>query len=170
MADLKQSFNPLFLREEELRQGMELLFYANRDFTQEADAILVKYGLGRAHHRALYFIGRNPDISVSELLAILRITKQSLSRVLGELVEQDLVIQSPGLRDRRRRHLRLTPQGIALERNLSERQRACFARAYRQAGVDAVEGFRKVLLGMVNEADRHLLQRPARAEPDREAV
>ncbi|MEE8516770.1 MAG: MarR family transcriptional regulator [Alphaproteobacteria bacterium] len=170
MADLKQSFNPLFLREEELRNGMELLFYAYRDFTQEADAILAKFGLGRAHHRALYFIGRNPTISVSELLEILRITKQSLSRVLGEMIRQDLVTQAPGVRDRRRRHLQLTPQGIALERNLSERQRGCFARAYREAGVDAVEGFRKVLLGMVNDADRHLLQRPARAEHDREAV
>ncbi len=169
MADIKQSFNPLFLREEELRNGMELLFYAYRDFTQEADAILAKFGLGRAHHRALYFIGRNPDISVSELLAILRITKQSLSRVLGEMISQDLVTQAPGLRDRRR-HLQLTPKGIALERSLSERQRGCFARAYREAGVDAVEGFRKVLLGMVNDADRHLLQRPARAEHDRETV
>ncbi len=99
----------MFLREEELRQGMELLFYAYRDFAEEADSILAKYELGRAHHRALYFIGRHPKISVSELLSILRITKQSLSRVLSELVQQGFIIPQPGLRDRRRRHLDLAP-------------------------------------------------------------
>ena len=162
MADLKPGFNPLFLREEELRQGMELLFYAYRDFAEEADSILAKRGLGRAHHRALYFIGRHPKISVSELLSILRITKQSLSRVLSELVQQGFIIQQPGLRDRRRRHLELAPKGVELERMLSERQRACIAQAYRQAGAEAVEGFRKVLLGMVNEQDRRQLHHPAR--------
>lgn len=150
----------MFLREDELRQGMELLFYAYRDFAEEADAILAKHGLGRAHHRALYFIGRHPKISVSELLSILRVTKQSLSRVLSELVKQGFIIPQPGLRDRRRRHLELAPKGAELERKLSERQRACIAQAYRQAGAEAVEGFRKVLLGMVNEQDRRQLHHP----------
>ena len=85
MADVKTGVNPLFLREEELRQGIELLFYAYRDFTSEPDAILGKIGLGRAHHRVIYFVGRNPAITVTELLSILRITKQSLSRVLKRL-------------------------------------------------------------------------------------
>ena len=74
MADVK-NVNPLFLREEELRQGMELLFFAYRDFTGDPDRILDKYGFGRAHHRVIYFVGRHPSITVSELLAILRITK-----------------------------------------------------------------------------------------------
>ncbi|MGC8469663.1 MAG: MarR family transcriptional regulator [Acetobacteraceae bacterium] len=78
----------LFLREEEIRLAQDLLFFAYRDFTGAADPILDELGLGRAHHRALHFIGRNPEISVSELLAILRITKQSLARVLGALVER----------------------------------------------------------------------------------
>src|SRR3546814_5831813 len=86
MSDVKGGPNPLFLREEELRQAMELLFFAYRDFTGEPDKILAAYGFGRAHHRVIYFVGRNPGITVSELLAILRITKQSLSRVLGQLV------------------------------------------------------------------------------------
>ncbi len=108
---------------------MELLFYAYRDFAEEADAILAEYELGRAHHRTLYFVGRHPAITVSELLSILRITKQSLSRVLGELVSQDFITQRPGLRDRRRRHLELTPKGVEIERMLSQKQRACIARA-----------------------------------------
>jgi DNA-binding MarR family transcriptional regulator len=154
MADVKPGVNPLFLREEELRQAMELLFYAYRDFTSEPDVILGKIGFGRAHHRVIYFIGRNPAITVSELLSILRITKQSLSRVLGELVRQGFVAQRPGARDRRQRLLELTEKGIELERQLSETQRQRIARAYRKAGAEAVEGFRKVMLGIIDESDR----------------
>ena len=85
MTVIKSGINPLFLREEDIRQGMELLYFAYRDFTAEPDAILAEYGFGRAHHRVIYFFGRNPRINVAELLAILKITKQSLSRVLGRL-------------------------------------------------------------------------------------
>jgi DNA-binding MarR family transcriptional regulator len=153
MADIKPQANPLFLREDELRQGIELLFYAYRDFTAEADAVLQAFGFGRAHHRVIYFVGRNPGMPVSALLDILKITKQSLSRVLGQLLRQGFVQQRPGT-DRRQRLLELTPQGAELERRLTEDQRALVARAYRAAGADAVEGFRSVLFGMINEADR----------------
>ena len=153
MADVKTIANPLFLREEELRQGIELLFYAYRDFTAEADAVLQAFGFGRAHHRVIYFVGRNPGMPVSALLDILKITKQSLSRVLGQLLRQGFVQQRPGT-DRRQRLLDLTPQGAELERRLTEDQRALVARAYRAAGAEAVEGFRSVLFGMINEADR----------------
>jgi len=154
MVDVKSGVNPLFLREEELRQGIELLFYAYRDFTSDPDAILARSGFGRAHHRALHFIGRNPGITVAELLAILRITKQSLSRVLSQLMTEGFVVQKQGMRDRRQRHLFLTETGVELERQVSEPQRARVARAYREAGAEAVEGYRKVLLGLVNEEDR----------------
>ena len=86
MTDIKSGFNPLYLREEDLRQGIELLYFAYRDFTAEPDAILAEFGFGRAHHRVIHFVGGNPGINVSELLAILKITKQSLSRVLSQLV------------------------------------------------------------------------------------
>jgi len=154
MTDVKTGPNPLFLREEELRQGIELLFYAYRDFTAEPDAMLAKIGLGRAHHRAIYFVGRYPEITVTELLGILSITKQSLSRVLSDLVREGYVDQRPGTRDRRQRLLTLTPKGRELERQLSETQRARLARAYRAAGAEAVDGFRTVMLGIINEEDR----------------
>ena len=111
MADVKTGPNPLFLREEELRQGIELLFFAYRDFTAEPDRILARYGFGRAHHRVIYFVGRHPSITVSELLGILNITKQSLSRVLGQLVREGFVSQRPGPQDRRQRLLTLTEKG-----------------------------------------------------------
>ncbi len=154
MTDIKAGVNPLFLREEDLRQGMELLFYAYRDFTGEPDAILAKYRFGRAHHRVIHFVGRNPQITVSELLDILKITKQSLSRVLSQLVREEFIIQRPGPRDRRQRLLELTQKGVDLERQLSESQRRRIAEAYREAGAEAVEGYRKVLTGMINAADR----------------
>jgi len=149
VADLKPGFNPLFLREEDLRQGVELLFFAYREFVEEADQVLARSGLGRAHHRALYFIGRHPEITVSELLSLLRVTKQSLSRVLGELSKQGLISQKPGLRDRRRRQLTLTERGAEIEHEVTQRQIGCLARAYRQAGAEAVGGFRKVLTGLM---------------------
>src|SRR5215472_4570834 len=93
--------NLLFPPEEEIRMAQDLMFFAYRDFTNAADVILEELGLGRAHHRALHFIGRNPGITVSDLLGILRITKQSLARVLGELMQQGYVAQALGSADRR---------------------------------------------------------------------
>ena len=154
MADLKPVPNPLFLRHDELHQGMELLFYAYRDFTSECDAILSMYGFGRAHHRVLYFVARSPSISVAELLAILRITKQSLSRVLRQLVSDGFVSVRKAPDDRRRRLLELTQKGVTLELKLLQVQRTKLGNAYREAGGDAVAGYRKVLLGIINETDR----------------
>jgi DNA-binding MarR family transcriptional regulator len=160
MADLKSGANLLFLREEELRQGIELLFFAYRDFTAEPDEMLAEYAFGRAHHRVIYFVGRHPGLSVSELLGILKITKQSLSRVLSQLVEQGFIVQRAGAADRRRRLLELTERGVELERRLSENQRQRIARAYREAGAAAVEGFRRVMLGIItNEEDRKRFER-----------
>jgi len=142
----------LFLREEEIRAAQDLLFFAYRDFTGAADARLEELGLGRAHHRALHFIGRNPAITVSDLLGILRITKQSLARVLSVLMERGYVAQSAGRADRRQRLLTLTPAGAALERQLFDRQRELLTAAYREAGGAAVEGFRKVLRALTGQA------------------
>ena len=154
MSDIKSLVTLHASPDEEVRQGIELLFFAYRDFTAEPDTILAKYGFGRAHHRVIHFVGRHPQMTVGELLGILRITKQSLSRVLGQLVRQEFIIQRPGA-DRRQRLLDLTARGRELERQLSEPQRARIALAYRQAGAQAVKGFRKVMLGIISgEEDR----------------
>jgi len=148
-----------FPREDDIRLAQDLLFFAYRDFTNAADVALEELGLGRAHHRALHFIGRNPGVTVSELLAILRITKQSLARVLGALLDQGYVAQAQGEQDRRQRLLTLTQAGQTLERRLFERQQARLAVAYRQAGAAAVEGFRGVMLGIMDqEACRNIAE------------
>jgi DNA-binding MarR family transcriptional regulator len=166
MSDIKSLVRrPPSPPENEVRQGIELLFFAYRDFTAEPDEILVRYAFGRAHHRVIHFVGRHPQMTVGELLGILRITKQSLSRVLGQLVRQGFIVQRPGARDRRQRLLNLTLRGCELERQLSDSQRARVANAYRRAGAQAVEGFRGVLLEIIaDEDDRRRFQRVSPAK------
>ncbi len=137
-----------------LRRPIELLFFAYRDFTGVADRALAAIGFGRAHHRAVYFIGRLPGITVGELLGILRITKQSLAPVLRDLIVRNYVEQRADVADRRRRRLFLTDKGVALERDLTQRQSRLIARAFAAAGADARMGFDAALLGLIEAADR----------------
>ena len=160
MADVKPIGKALFLREEELRRSIELMFFAYRDFTSEADSVLAEKNMGRAHHRAIYFIGRHPGITVSDLLTILCITKQSLSRVLSGLMNNGYVIQRLGATDRRHRLLYLTEKGNALEARLTSVQSRRFAAAYRKAGVDAVDGFQRVLGGLLDSDTIKQVERP----------
>ena len=142
------------LRDDELIRDIELLFYAYRDFTSDPDQILKAHGFGRAHHRVVHFVGRNPGVTVTELLMILKVTKQSLSRVLSQLINEGFVLQKKGSRDRRQRLLSLTERGKNLFFELSGPQKARVARAYRQAGTEAVAGYRKVLAVLLNYEER----------------
>ncbi len=160
MTNNMTGVNQRYLREENLLQGIELLFFAYRDFIAEADGLLAPLGLGRAHHRVLYFVGRHPAIPVSDLLAILKITKQSLSRVLGELKSAGYLTDRKGQRDRRQRLLLLTDKGRQLERELTATQRRRFREAYRRAGAEAVEGFRLVMEGLLDAESRAILHEP----------
>lgn len=143
----------LFLREPELRRGMELLYFGYSNYARAVDHDLARHGLGRAHHRALYFIARRPGLTVSELLSLLAITKQSLGRVLNEMADRRLVETRPGERDRRQRLLSLTAEGTALENELFEAARKRMAHAYAQAGQHAVSGFWAVLEGLIPADD-----------------
>lgn len=140
----------LYLTDEQLRQGIEAMFFAYRGFTADPDRILADMSYGRAHHRAVHFINRAPGTTVNNLLRILGVTKQSLNRVLRSLIEDGLVESRVGTQDKRERHLYLTEAGAALERQLSDAQRARMRAAYRVAGPDAVAGFRKVLEAMMD--------------------
>ena len=148
------SASPLFLRETEIRRGIELLYFGYSHMTRSIDEGLAKQGLGRAHHRALYFIARQPDLTVSRLLEHLAITKQSLGRVLNELGDRGLVESRPGERDRRQRLLHLTEDGARLERELFDAIRVKLAAAYASAGQSAVGGFWAVLEGLIPEEER----------------
>lgn len=154
MASPVTSASPLFLREPELRRGLELLYFGNSHLTRAIDRGLSAEGLGRAHHRALYFIARQPDLTVSDLLSLLAITKQSLGRVLTELSDRGMVETRPGTRDRRQRLLRLTAEGQKFENALFEALRERLSAAYASAGQAAVGGFWAVLEGLIPPEER----------------
>jgi DNA-binding MarR family transcriptional regulator len=149
--------SPLFLREEEIRRGIELLHFGQAEIMNAIDGRLDALGLGRADQRVLYFIARKPDLTVSMLLKLLGITKQSLGRVLDNLVARGLVESRPGQRDRRQRLLRLTAQGAAIETELFETVRERMATAYSQAGQGSVTGFWRVLEFLIAPQDRGMV-------------
>ncbi|MBW4329854.1 MarR family transcriptional regulator [Stakelama sp. CBK3Z-3] len=153
-SEPSRTASPLFLREPEIRRGIELMLLGYNHLTHALDTILADASLGRAHHRALYFIARRPDLTVGELLGLLAITKQSLGRVLTDLGERGLVETRPGTRDRRQKLLRLTEAGKMLEARLFEALRERLSAAYSQAGQGAVGGFWAVLEGLVPETER----------------
>jgi DNA-binding MarR family transcriptional regulator len=158
MADGPGGENLLFLTDDQLRKGIEAMFFAYRGFTADPDRILEGMDYGRAHHRAVHFIHRSPGTTVNNLLSILGVTKQSLNRVLRTLIDDGLVESRVGRDDKRERHLHLTPRGAELERALSDAQRARMRAAYRSAGPQAVQGFRQVLEAMMDpEMRRHYL-------------
>lgn len=144
---------------ERLVAFVELLFFAYRDFTGEADAILVNLGLGRAHHRVLHFINRHPGLRVADLLDILKITKQSLARVLKELVAKDYVVQRSGKADRRERLLFVTAKGARLADELLSLQSARIAKALAETGPESAAIARMFLTRMIAEPERRRVER-----------
>jgi DNA-binding MarR family transcriptional regulator len=151
--------SPLFLREAEIRRGIELMHFGHARLFEAVDQRLEADGLGRAHHRALYFVARQPDLTVSRLLALLGITKQSLGRVITELSARSLIEARVGRDDRRQRLLRLTDTGRELEAELFEMLRSRMSAAYVDAGPAAVAGFWAVLEGLVPASERPMPQK-----------
>jgi DNA-binding MarR family transcriptional regulator len=148
------SASALFLREEEVRRGIEYLFFGHGALWRAIDIRLAENELGRAHYRALYFIARAPGITISDLLALLGITKQSLGRVLKELEAHDYLTTRPGGRDRRQKELRLTPGGRAVEAAIFTQLRDAMSRAYTHAGQQAVTGFWQVSEALMTPRER----------------
>ena len=149
---------------------IELLFFAYRDFVGDADEVLAEFGFGRAHHRVLHFINRNPGMKVAELLDILKITKQSLGRVLKQLIDQGYVVQKEGAHDRRQRLLYVTAKGEALAMKLAGLQTARIARALSELGPNAHEAACQFLTAMINAEQRDAVLRfIARADRARRA-
>lgn len=143
--------------DEEIVSLIELLFFAYRDFTSDPDAILAEWGFGRAHHRVVHFVGRNPGMTVAQLLGILGITKQSLGRVLRDLIEKDLVYQRPGDLDRRQRLLFLTKEGEALRLKLMAPQGERIIRALSEAGEETEPSYRNVLYHLISPENRKVV-------------
>jgi DNA-binding MarR family transcriptional regulator len=144
---------------------IELLFFAYRDFVGDPDEVLFKLSFGRAHHRVLHFVNRNPGMKVADLLDILNITKQSLGRVLKQLVDEGYVVQKEGARDRRQRLLYVTPKGEALALKLAALQTERITRAFSELGPSAHDAARRFLTAMIDSDNREdVLRQIARAD------
>src|SRR6516162_2900755 len=144
---------------------IELLFFAYRDFIGDPDDVLAKLSFGRAHHRVLHFVNRNPGMKVAELLDVLKITKQSLGRVLKQLIDEGYIVQKEGASDRRQRLLFVSPAGEALALKLAGLQTARIARVIAELGPGAREAARLFLAGMIDAEDReHVLRLIARSD------
>lgn len=132
-------------REQELNEALELFFFSYREFTAYPDEVLAARGLGRVHHRILYFVGRNPDVTVGDLLGILGVSKQALNAPLRRLMAEGLVVNAVGESDRRARHLRLSDAGAALERELSGSQRERMAAIFSAEGPEREAAWRAIM-------------------------
>lgn len=135
-------------------KSTELLYFAYRDFIAWPDVVLEKYGFGRAHHRIIFFVSQYPGMTVAELLKILNITKQSLSRVLSALIDQGYIKQDIGTEDRRKRLLFLTDKGKELLFEVSVHQKEQMISACNASGKEATEGFWKVLAALINDENQ----------------
>ena len=153
MADLNKLLTPLFLNEGEIRKIIELLFFSYRDFTEGPDKILEKINFGRAHHRVIYFVGKQKNLTIKELLSILKITKQSLSRVLNQLVKEKYILVTTG-EDKRTKNLSLTKKGENLENELSTIQVNRIRSTLKQFKENDINGFKKVLYYMIEEKNK----------------
>jgi DNA-binding MarR family transcriptional regulator len=162
---------PAGLGREPIWDVIELLFFAYRDFVSDPDHVLAPLGFGRAHHRVLHFVNRNPGMKVAELLDILKITKQSLGRVLKQLVDEGYVEQREGANDRRQRLLYVTAKGEALAMRLAGLQTERIAQALATLGPDSHEAACRFLAAMIDPGERdrvlELVARPGRARPSR---
>ncbi len=138
---------------------IELLFFAYRDFVGDPDDVLARFGFGRAHHRVLHFVNRNPGMKVAALLDILRITKQSLGRVLKQLIDEGYIEQKEGEQDRRQRLLYATPKGADLALRLANLQTTRIVRALAEVGPGAHESARKFLTAMIDVDGRERILR-----------
>lgn len=138
---------------------IELLFFAYRDFVSDPDDVLRNFGFGRAHHRVLHFVNRHPGMKVADLLDVLKITKQSLGRVLKQLIDQGYIVQREGESDRRQRLLFATPKGKTLALRLANMQTARIARALSELGPGAHDAARRFLVAMIDADSRDGVQR-----------
>ena len=153
MADLNKLLTPLFLNEREIRKIIELMFFSYRDFTSGPDRVLEKIKFGRAHHRVIYFVGKKNGLTIKELLSILQITKQSLSRVLNQLVKEKFIILSTG-EDKRTKKLTLSKKGQELEIKLSNIQITNIYNVIKNFDEIDINGFKKVLFKMIDEKNQ----------------
>ena len=159
MTNLNNIYNPLFLKNKELRAAFELLFFMNKDFDKNIHSLLKKYKYNKTHFAVIFLASNNYFLTIKDLLSILDIKKQSLSKVINKLINDEIIILKQSKKDKRNKNIYLTKKGIKIEKKLIEKQIKNIALAYKNAGTESINGFKKILINLISKNSKNILKK-----------
>jgi len=159
MSNLGNVYNPLFLKNEELKTTLELLFFLSKDLDNNIAPILKEVGYNKTHFSVIFLSSKNFSLTIKEFLAILNIRKQSLSKVINKLKEDGIILLKQSKKDKRKKNIYLTKKGIKIEKKLTDKQINNIANAYKNAGTDSINGFKKILLNLLSKTSKTILRK-----------
>ena len=158
MANLNNIFNPLFLKNRELKIALELLFFAIKDFDRNISFLLKKFGYNKTHFAVIFLASNNYYLTIKDLLIILDIKKQSLSKVINKLKNDEVIVLKKSKKDKRNKNIYLTKKGLKIEKKITSKQINNIANAYKNAGKDSINGFKKILLNLLSKTSKTILR------------
>ena len=159
MANLNNIFSPLFLKNKELKIALELLFFAIKDFDRNISFLLKKLGYNKTHFAVMFLASNNYYLTIKDLLIILDIKKQSLSKVINKLINDEIIFLKQSKEDKRNKNIYLTKKGIKIEKKLIEKQIKNIALAYKDAGTESINGFKKILINLISKNSKNILKK-----------
>ena len=159
MANLNNIFNPLFLKYKELKTAFELLFFTIKDFDRNISSLLKKFGYNKTHFAVIFLASNNYYLTIKDLLVILDIKKQSLAKIINKLKNDDIIFLKKSKKDKRNKNIYLTKKGMKIEKKLTEKQINNIANAYKNAGTESINGFKKILINLVGKSSKVILRK-----------
>ncbi len=159
MTNLNNIYNPLFLKKKELKTAFELLFFITKDFDKNISLLLKKYKYNKTHFAVIFLASNNYFLTIKDLLIILDIKKQSLSKVINKLINDEIIFLKQSKKDKRNKNIYLTKKGIKIEKKLIEKQIKNIALAYKDAGTESINGFKKILINLISKNSKNILKK-----------
>ena len=159
MANLNNIFSPLFLKNKELKIALELLFFTIKDFDRNISFLLKKFGYNKTHFAVIFLAANNYYLTIKDLLIILDIKKQSLSKVINKLKNDEVIVLKKSKKDKRNKNIYLTKKGIKIEKKITNKQINNIANAYKNAGTDSINGFKKILVNLISKNSKNILRK-----------
>ena len=159
MTNLNNIFSPLFLKNKELKVAFELLFFTIKDFDKNISFLLKKFNYNKTHFAVIFLASNNYYLTIKDLLTILDIKKQSLSKVINKLKNDEVIILKKSKKDKRNKNIYLTKKGMKIEKKLTEKQINNISNAYKNAGTDSINGFKKILINLISKTSKEILRK-----------
>ena len=159
MTNLNNIYSPLFLKNKELKIAFELLFFTIKDFDRNISFLLKKFGYNKTHFAVIFLASNNYYLTIKDLLIILDIKKQSLSKIINKLKNDEIIILKQSKKDKRNKNIYLTKKGIKIEKKLTQKQINNIADAYKNAGKDSINGFKKILINLISKTSKGILRK-----------